>query len=454
MNPLTPVPTMKHAPRRIRHLAIALLPLALLAATLPAAAANLGQILELAKRHDATYAAAREALRAGEEKAEQGRALMRPSVGLTGSVKHVNEHALQRDDRSDYKTSTVALQLTQPIMRQQNVVSRAQGELQARLAAEQFQQAEQDLLLRTARAYFEVLQAQDVLAAIGSQLQAFGEQLAQAKRGFELGSAPITDVNEAQSRHDLTRAQQIAAENDLAVKRRALQRIIQQEVPPLAPLDGAARVQAPPPGELAADVDRALNDSAAVRIARTNQEIAEREAEKQRYGHNPTVDLVLGLNDNRNSGTPGALVRTDARQATIGVEFSLPLYQGGAISSREREAAANLSRAGFELDAARRQSEFEARQAMLGAMSGSALVTALEQALTSGQTQVRSTRRGFELGLRARVDVLNAEQQLFATQRDLAAARYQTLVAALQLKAAANTLGEADLRALDALLKE
>jgi outer membrane protein len=184
----------------------------------------------------------------------------------------------------------------------------------------------------------------------------------------------------------------------------------------------------------------------------TAEQIAQKEIKRQEAAQMPGIDLVASYNQNKNSNTSTTGVQSKLNQAYAGFEISLPLYTGGAAQSRVREAQANLERAQQELLNARRQARLDSRQAYLGVQSGSALHQALRQALQSSETQLRSTRRGFEVGVRTRVDVLNAEQQLYATKKDLATSRYQTLVAALQLKAAAGALTEQDLRALDRLL--
>jgi outer membrane protein len=198
--------------------------------------------------------------------------------------------------------------------------------------------------------------------------------------------------------------------------------------------------------------DRAPQQSAQVAIAQALADVAQRELARQDSGHLPTADLVASMGETRNANY-GSLGANSLRQASVGIEVTLPLYQGGAVSSRVREAAANLERARQDLENARRQARQEARQAMLSAVNGGALQKALREALASSETQARATRRGLEVGMRTRVDVLNAEQQVHATRRDLSAARYQTVLASLQLKAAAGLLGEADVRGLDRLLK-
>jgi outer membrane protein len=415
----------------------------------PAHAANLGAVLAQARANDAQYAAAVHAATAGREKRVQGRALLLPTVAATGTLRQNNERSSQFAGSESYLSGTAALNVTQPLFRLANVAGAEQGELQARLADQQLQQAEHELLLRVARGYFEVLQAQDALATLGAQKETFATQLAQAKRSLEVGTTTITDVNEAQARHDLTVAQEIAARNDLEVKRRVLEKSLNAPLPPLAALDAAAAIDliaAPAVGTL---LQSAATQALPVLIGLTNEQIARREVDRQRAGHIPTVDLVGSFTKNHNASFGQ---RND--NLALGLAVEVPLYQGGAITSREREAAANLLRAQAELENARRQATFDARQAALGLENGLALDKALRQAVVSGETQVRSTRRGLEVGVRTRVDVLNAEQQLFTTRRDLSAARYQVLVAGLQLKAAAGTLAEADLKALDALLKD
>ena len=187
-------------------------------------------------------------------------------------------------------------------------------------------------------------------------------------------------------------------------------------------------------------------------MARTLESVAQREVARQDAGHLPMADVVASVGETRNANF-ATLGANSLRQASVGLEVTLPVYQGGAASSRVREALANLERARQDLENARRQARQEASAAMLGAMNGAALQKALREALASSETQVRSTRRGLEVGMRTRIDVLNAEQQFHATRRDLAAARYQTVLSTLQLKAAAGTLAEADLRGLDRLLK-
>lgn len=436
----------------MRHLPVVAAALAALATLPPALAANLSEIYALAHAEDAQFAAARHAATAGREKRVQGRALLLPSVSVSGNARHNRDTSSSYPGSASYNSGAVSLTATQPLLRQAYRATFEQGELQAQLADQQLKLAEQELLVRVSRGYFEVLQAQDALATLGAQKDAFAQQLAQAKRSYEVGLSPVTDVNEAQSRYDLTLAQEIAGRNELEVKRRTLEKAINRPLPPLASLDPEVGIDLLSAEQLQSLAESAERNAAAVMIGTIGEKIARFEVAKQDAGHQPTVDLVgsVGRVHNANYGAFGG---QQSRTAAIGVEVSVPLYQGGAISSRGREAAANLARAQSELDNVRRQARLDARQALLGVQTGIALNQALRQAVGSGETQVKSTRRGLEVGVRTRVDVLNAEQQLFTTRRDLSAARYQALIAGLQLKAAAGAIGEPDLKSLDSLLK-
>ncbi|MDO9225790.1 MAG: TolC family outer membrane protein [Pseudomonadota bacterium] len=415
--------------------------------------ANLSEVYQLAHANDATFAAAQQAYKAGLEKLPQGRALLRPTINLSANLNHIDTQSSIPGFSKASDPYGFSLSLSQPLYRKQNLESYEQAKLQVLQAEQTLKVAEQELQLRVAQAYFDVLQAQDVLATARAQKQAYAEQLAQARKSFEVGAATITDTHEAQARYDLTTAQEIAGLNDLEVKKRALEKIINQDAPQLALLDEQARMLLPQPDNMDAWVKQAGADSLAVALGRTAQEAARREVDKQKGGHMPTLDLKASYSDNRGQASAG-FSNVETQTGTIGLEFVLPIYQGGGTSSRVREASANLEKARHELDNARRQASLDARQAYLGVISGNAQVQALKQALVSSEAQLRSTKLGLEVGVRTRVDVLNAQQQVYTTRKDLAAARYQTLLAGLTLKAAAGSLAETDLKALDALLRE
>jgi outer membrane protein len=430
------------------------LSLALGATALDAAAANLGDIYQQARKNDAVYAAAYAAYKAGLEKLPQGKALLYPTINLSANARHIETDSSLTSGWYSTDPYGFSVALSQPLYRKQNLESYEQAKLQALLAEQQLKLAEQDLFLRVAQAYFAVLEAQDNLTTAQAQKAAIAEQLALAKRSFEVGAATIVDTHEAQARYDATTAQEIAARNDLEVKQRSLERLIMAQAPALARLIDKAAVRLPEPNDMTAWVQQAETGSLGVAASQTAEEIARREIDKQRGGHLPNLDLAASYRDSRNTTTTVGGSSVDVQEALIGLELVWNLYQGGATDSRVREAVANQEKARFELDNARRQAALDARQAYLGVLSGDARVRALEQAVVSSEAQLKSTKLGLEVGVRTGVDVLNAQQQLFTAQRDLASARYAAILSGLQLKAAAGSLGEADLRAIDTLLRE
>ncbi len=409
-------------------------------------AANLIDVYREAQQQDAAYASARYALEAGLEKLPQGRALLLPTVGL-GADTTANRVDNGSSSRS-FNSNDYTLSLSQPIYRKQNFVQYEQSKSQVDQAEAQFASARQDLILRVAQAYFDVLLAQDNVALAGAQKAAIAEQLAQAKRNFEVGTATIVDTHEAQSRYDLSNAQEIAALNDLEIKKRTLQQIIVKIPESLAALSEKLPLVLPVPDDMNKWVESAEQLNPSLQLQRAALEIATLEVERNRAGHYPTLDLVASYRD-ANNASAAVGVLGEMKSTAIGLQFNLPLYQGGAVSSRVREAIANRGKAQQDLEQANRQVALQTRQAYLGVTSGVAQVKALEQALVSSQSSLDSTKLGQEVGVRTNVDVLNAQQQLYTAKRDLSQARYNYILSQLKLRSAVGTLKEDDLEQVD-----
>jgi outer membrane protein len=422
----------------------------LIVAAFPAfsGAADLLDVYREAIAQDARFAAARAEFEAGRERAVQARAGLLPNIGASGSVTR-NRVDPSGGQTSSFTGNAWGVQLTQPLFRMQNRIAAEQGELQTELAEVQFELARQDLILRVSEAYFNVLNAQDALDALSQLQTAAAEQLEIARTSFEVGTVTITDVHEAQSRSDLASAQVIAAQNDLDVRRDTLAQIIARDPGALAGLRPEVELSGPTPDNAADWVSAAELAGFGVQVQHIARELANREASRASAGHLPTVDLVAsqGWSHRQNSAQAPRTAAT-----AVGVQLNVPLYAGGAISSREREAAALLTKADFDLEGARRDAALSARQAYLGVTSGLARIRALEAAEVSSLSALEATRLGFEVGVRINIDVLNAQSQLADTRRELASARYQTLLAQLRLKAAAGTLDEEDLEVVNTLL--
>lgn len=427
-----------------------------------AGAADLLEVYRLAMAYDPIFAGARALALANEERAVQGRAALLPALGLNGS----HSRGSQETERSDFdfRSNTYSLSLSQPLFRPAAWAAYQQGKLSSAIGEVQFAQARQELILRVAQAYFDVLAAQDALTFIEAQQAAITEQLASAKRNFEVGTATITDTNEAQARFDLARAQAIAARNDMEVRQAALYQLIGRLPDPLAPLRPGVKLPLPTPMEAARWVDSAEQYNFSVLVQQLTLDIARQEIKRSRAGHYPSVDLVASRSrsdrdspvsldsGNGTTASTGFGGRTDS--SSIGVQWTIPLFSGFAVNSRVRETIALEDQARFNLDNARRSAAQGARQSFLSVNSGLAQVRALEAAETSSQSALESNRLGYEVGVRINIDVLNAQQQLFSTRRDLARARYDTILNGLRLEAAAGTLTEEDLVAINTLLSD
>jgi outer membrane protein len=435
------------------------LPLVLLAAmAFPAGAADLMSVYRDAVTYDALFASARAALEAGREKLPQGRAGLLPVIGLGGNstfndteVKTRATPSIERDAR--YNSNGWTATLTQPVFRWQNWVGYKQGELSVAVAEAQFAAARQDLMVRVAQAYFDVLLAQETVATVAAQKTAVAEQLESAKRNFEVGTATITDTHEAQARYDLVVATELAAQNDLTVKRETLRVLVGKEQDALKRLRPGVELGRPQPDDAGKWAETAEAGNLAVAQAQGALDIAREEISKQRGGHYPTLDLVASYGQSGTGFSTTTASGSDSKAATIGLQLSVPIFAGGAVSSRQREAVALRDKAAADLDNARRQGALGARQAYLGVTSGLSQVRAYEAAVASSQSALDSNKLGYEVGVRINIDVLNAQSQLYDTRQKLVKARLDTLIAQLKLKSAAGNLTEDDLAAINALLE-
>ncbi|HEY7787082.1 MAG TPA: TolC family outer membrane protein [Casimicrobiaceae bacterium] len=437
---------------------------ACLAAVLVAAtsceAEDLMDVYREAQRNDPTVAAARANWEATQERVPQARAGLLPNVSLSVSA-NANYFGADVDTNPrlginrNFGLGGLTISAAQPLYRYANTVAYSQAVEQVEQADYTLTSARQDLILRVAGAYFDVLLAQFNVDLAESQKAAVSEQLAQAKRNFEVGVATITDTNEAQAKYDSIVAQEISAGNDLENKRTALRAIIGRFPKDLKRLGPGFEPTLPSPNSLEVWVDRALADNLAVRIAHYNADIATLEIERQRAGRLPTVDLVATLNAQAFTGSSSLSTSAsgEERQAAIGLALTVPLYTGGFVDSKVREALALQDAARQNLEVARRNALFSAQTGFTGVTSAAASVKAFEQALVSAQTAYESNKTGQEVGVRTNLDVLNTQQDVFQTRRDLAQAYFNYLVGILRLKSAVGSLDEQDLEDVNRRLR-
>ena len=427
------------------------------AGSFTASSADLLSIYKEAVANDAVYSSARYSLNAGLEKYPQGLATLLPTVNASLNSQANSANIASRAagaapiDRF-FNNNGYSITLTQPLFRWQNWQTYEQGKLQVAQSEAVFAQAGQDLIVRTVQAYFDVLAAADSLAVSVAAKTAISEQLAQAKRNFEVGTSTIVDTHEAQSRFDLAVAQEISARNDLETKRTALQQIIGKTPGDLTTLRADVRIPPPQPAIIDKWVDAAEAGNYSVKAQDFGVGVAKRTVEIQRAGHLPTLDLSASRNVTGATGSAISAIGTDNRIDAIGVTLAIPIYAGGGVNSRVREALAGEDKAKADLENLKRTAAQNARQFFLAVTNGLAQVRAFEAALVSSQSSLDSNKLGYEVGVRINIDVLNAQQQLFTTRRDLSKARYDTIVNGFRLKAATGSLTEEDVAAINALL--
>lgn len=418
-------------------------------------AADFATVYRLAVENDSAFAEARAKFEAAQEKIPQGRAGLLPTISLSGNTTYNREDVDNRTKRIEndwnYNSHGYTLSLTQPLFRWQNWVGYDQSKLVVAQAEAGLANARQDLILRTAQAYFDVLQADENYAAAQAYQSAVAGQLDIARKAFEIGTGIQTDVHDAETRYEIASAQVIAAETEREVKRRALETIVGSLPPSLAGLRKGVTLEAPKPAEIAQWVTAAEQSNLTVQQQRFAVEVASREVERQRAGHLPTLDLVAstGHNSTLNSGDRQL---TDANR--IGLQLNVPIFQGGEASAKTAEADANRRAAMAAQETARRGAVLAARQSYLGVVNGLAQVKTMQAANAAAQKAMTSNKDAFEVGVRLGIDVLNAQNQVYVTRRDLTRTAVDTLIAQLRLKAAVGTLGEDDVVAINGLLEK
>jgi len=441
---------------------LAPLAVALLALGGGAHAQSLQALYEAAQAYDATYLGVRSQTESAQYRADQANALRLPSVGLSAGLSRTEADTPYSSTRSTNSNVTqVGVSAQQPLFNRANDATIAQAQRGVLVAQAQLRAAEQDLIVRLAQAYFDVLASTDALGTVQANKKFISEQLASAKRNFEVGTATITDTREAQARYDLVLAQELAAENDLRVKRLALEQLVGRTGVSPQPL--AQPVALPPLLPALADewVQGAETNSPTIEQARLAQEVATLETDKARAGHLPTVALTGSYGKSHVSVSGDAFstgqvfpysASGTGTNAAIGVTLNVPLFAGYAIQNRVKETLSLEDKARNDLEAARRGVAQGTRTAFYGVQSGQAQVKALEAAESSTKLALEATQLGYKVGVRVNLDVLNAQTLLFQTQRDLARARYDVIVGGLRLRQAAGQLKPEDVSAVNALL--
>jgi outer membrane protein len=419
-----------------------------------ARAEDLLQVYRAAVLNDAVYAAARAAFAGSREKLPQARAGLLPSVNASAITQwneaEINFRAVNAETvNRQYNSNSFVVSLNQPLFRWQNWQKYKQAELVIVQAEAEYEQSMQQLIVRVVQAYFDVLAAEDNLTFLVAQKQALTEQLGMAKKSFTVGKANVTDLYDAQARYDVVASQELAARNGVEIRKRALRQITNSDPQRLTPLKASLKLNLPSPELMEDWVARAARDNPAVRAREAAVEVAARELAHQRAGHYPTLDLVANRGRAAAGSNTTTIVGSEVNSWAVGVQLVVPIFSGGFVHSKTREAIAAREQTLQEAEAARRAAVLSATQSFLEVTGGISQIDGLEAALKSNQVALDANRRGYSVGLRINNDVLAALQQLFSTQRDLSRARYDTILSSLRLKAAAGTLREADIEEIN-----
>jgi outer membrane protein len=416
-----------------------------------ACADDLITVYKLAQENDPKFRAAQSVYLAEREKLPQARAGLMPTLNARAS-RDRNKNETVTDSfiigrptaQFEYSSSEYSLSLSQPVYNAAIFSGFSQARAEVRRAEAEYAAAAQDLILRVAQAYLDILLAQDNLEFTHAEKASIRRQWESAEARLKVGLATITDVHDAKARYETAAAQEIEAENSLQDKREALRELTDRLPESPARVGVNMPLITPEPADIHQWVEKSLAQNYSLLAKRAATESASEEIKRQRAGHYPTLDLVGTRTRNDADGSiTGPGIRAD--NTVVGLQLNVPLFQGGLVGSRTEEAAHRYDATQQEFEATRRATERAARAAYLGVAGGAAKVTALIQAVVASESALNAKTEGFTAGINTNIDVLDASRDLYRSKRDLSSARYDYLLNLLRLKQAAGTLGENDL---------
>lgn len=426
-------------------------------ASVPASALDLQQAWEVLQLQGPTYRAARHERDAGLENRALGRAGLLPQLNASASKNRIDGTQEQTNGLGqtgsndlDYDSQNLAVQLRQPLFNRQKLAEYRQGKQRAEYSEAIFDAKSQEVAVRLASRYFDVLLTQETIELANAKLKAFEQQVAAAQRRFELGDGTITDIDQSTARRDLALVEVIEAQDNLVVALRLLQEMLGVAPQQLATLLPHFVTQVLYPDNLQDWLSKAQANNPGLRAQQFNQGVAQEEVKRARSGHWPTLDLVLGYTDSESDSL--STINQQNRYASAGVEFNMPLFAGGAVSAKVRQAIATREQAGEEVNATREEVFSATTREFRGIQSGQARINALQKAVASTERAQDSAKKGFRAGSSTNLDILNAEEQAFIARRDLLEAKLRYLLAHLQLAAAVGLLGDDDIRLANAHL--
>ena len=411
--------------------------IAVLTFTTSLSAVDLISAVDLAFKSDPQFLRDKNLLDKQKELVNQARAPLLPNISISGSYSDT-----ENSTSNDANTQNIGVTLSQTIFDRERFLNLEQSQLNLKVAELNFLISKEQTILRIIDAYFSILIAQNNLKTIQSEKDAVKEQLEFAKRNFEVGTSTITDQQEAQARFDLIRASEIRTENDLAIARTNLEKSLLVPLPEnLLGINKKVRLEKPKLSKPKEWMQIARDTNLKVKIARIKTKLATLELKKRKIARTPSLNLSLSANNSTVDSTTS--ITQDIKTATLSI--SAPIYKGGSISASERQAISELKREENTLEFEMLNADRSAGKSFRTFIAGLSQVEALEAAEESSKVALESNKLGYEVGVRINIDVLNAQRQLFSTQRDLAIARYDVLRARLELLSA---IGDLDLSAV------
>jgi outer membrane protein len=421
-------------------------------------AENLADVYELALKNDPLLRAAEATYRAGKENKRQGIAGLLPTLSISGST-NWNEYRVEEQLQDQYNSNSYLANLNQPIFRLDKWFQFERGTALSEAAAAEFAYQQQETMIRVASAYFNVLNSIDSLSAAKAEEKAIGRQKDLAKKRFDVGLAAITEVQETQAAFDLTVVSRIAREAQLDSAQETLTSIVGRDIKLLSPLIDEFEISLPDPLDRESWVSLGLKNNYQLKSAKLQRDAAQAAARGSASNHLPQIDLVGRISQSTSKqGKFGGFIQNplfgieqDTRQYSI--QFSLPLYAGGAISSARRQAYANYDRSKEQAIYTERSTIKDVRSNHFGVQTQVANVTARKQALASAESALEATQVGYEVGTRNTVDLLDAQKRLFQAQRDYASSRYEYIISMLRLKASVGSLNPNDLMRISSQMK-
>ena len=432
-----------------------LLALLLCAGLTPVAhALDLNEALARAERYDATLSAALANYMAAEETYPQSRAAMLPDIRANAyyrdSSTKIEKSSTIPDGTTDYSADGYSLTLNQPIFNKTLWDNMDQSKALVAKAAADYEVAKQDLIIRVAKAYFNVLGAQDNLAFTRAEKDAISRQLEQSKERFNVGLIAITDVQESQASYDTAVANEIVAKNDLANSIEALRVLIGNQVSDIAPLAEEFPLLAPDPEDINEWQNRALQQNIGLRSSKYALDAAREAYNSSKGGHYPTLTFSAAYSFDSSDGNAYSIIGgNDQTDTHLMLNLDVPIYQGGGTSSKVRQSASLVSAAQASVDQQMRNTIQEVRTAYLGVTASISSVKAFKQALISAKTSVEATEAGFEAGTRTSVDVLLVQGRQYESERNYARARYNYLLTLLELQRATGSLSRENIQQIN-----